>query len=379
MRIGRYVLSSYASASGAFITTYHVALAIVLPLYFWLAPPSWPLIAVSAGLLLLTELGITGAYHRFYSHRSYAMAKPVEAVLLFLGTLAFQGSVLQWSHDHRKHHAHVDTDDDPYSIHKGFWYAHMLWLYDPPQPIETRWVADLAENRLVMFQHRWYGWLSVGTNALVFLLVGWWLSDFVGAFVLAWWTRLLVSHHFTWFINSLAHYWGARTYSREHSAVDNYVIAFLTVGEGYHNYHHTFSSDYRNGVRWYHFDPAKWMIWSLEKLGLAKDVKRYDWLTIRKRLLAEDRRLLLETVRSRACSTKAELEQRVLHLSEAIREKINRLQVLGEEIRRLRESERERARIAECLAELRRLKDALRQDWRHWTQLSGLILEPAPA
>jgi len=379
VKIGSYVLSGYASASGAFITTYHLGLLIVLPLYFWFASPSWALILVSAGLLLLTELGITGAYHRYYSHRSYNLSRPVEALLLFLGTLALQGSVLQWSHDHRKHHAHVDTDEDPYSIRKGFWYAHMLWLYDPPKPIETRWVADLTQNPLVMFQHRYFAWLSVGSNVLVFLLVGWWLDDFVGAFVLAWWTRLLVSHHFTWFINSLAHYWGARTYSREHSAVDNYVIAFLTVGEGYHNYHHTFSSDYRNGVRWYHFDPAKWMIWTLEKLGLASDLKRYDRMTIKKRLLAEDRRLLLETVRSRASSTKAELEQKILHLSEAIRHKLNRVQVLGEEIRKLRRSKRERVRVRAALVELRRLKEGLRRDFRTWGQLCGAVLSPATA
>ena len=379
MKIGKYVLSSYASASGAFITTYHVVLLIALPFYLWLAPPSLALILVSIGLLLATELGITGAYHRFYSHRSFNLSRPVEAVLLFLGTLAFQGSVLQWSHDHRKHHAHVDTDDDPYSINKGFWYAHMLWLYDPPQPIETRWVADLTQNPLVMFQHRWFAWLSVGSNVLVFLLVGYWLDDYVGAFVLAWWTRLLVSHHFTWFINSLAHYWGSRTYSREHSAVDNYVIAFLTVGEGYHNYHHTFASDYRNGVRWYHFDPAKWMVWTLERLGLATDVKRYDWLTIRKRLLAEDRRVLLETVRSRATATRAELEQRILHLSEAIRQKLNRLQDLGEEIRKLRRAEPERARIRAAMLELRRLKHGLRHDWRSWGKLCGVVLAPAAA
>ena len=119
-------------------------------------------------------------------------------------------------------------------------------------------------------------------------------------FVLAWWTRLMVSHHLTWFINSLAHYWGEQTYSKEHSAVDNFVIAILTVGEGYHNFHHTFPADYRNGVRWYHFDPTKWTIWILSKVGLAADLRRFDSFRIKRRLLTEDRRLLIYSLRERA-------------------------------------------------------------------------------
>ncbi len=296
--------------------------------------------------------------------------------MLFLGTVALQGSVLQWSYEHRKHHAHVDTDEDPYSIKKGFWYAHVLWLFEKTRPIEEKWVGDLLQNRLLVFQHRYYGWLGIGSNVLVFLLIGWLFNDFLGAFVLAWWTRLLLSHHLTWFINSLAHCWGSRTFSREHSAVDNYVIAFLTVGEGYHNYHHTFASDYRNGVRWFHFDPAKWMIWTLDKLGLASDLKRYDRYTIKKRLLAEDRRLLLETVKQRANSKKAELEQKILQLSEAIREKLNRVQGLADEIRKLKRGGAARERIKARLAELRRVKQSLRRDWRSWGRLCGVVLEP---
>src|SRR5206468_2641426 len=137
-------------------------------------------------------------------------------------------------------------------------------------------VPDLMKNRLVMFQDRFIGTWMILSNAIAFLLVGWLLNDFLGAFVISLWTRLFTLHHFTWFINSLAHTWGDKPFSQEQSAVDNYIISLLTFGEGYHNYHHTFANDYRNGIRWYHFDPTKWLIWSLHKLGLAFDLKRMN-------------------------------------------------------------------------------------------------------
>ena len=376
MSLAKSKVWNYTSASGLFIVAYHVGLLIGLPIYFYFVTPSWGIVVASVALLFVTELGITGAYHRFYSHRSYDLSRPPEIVLLFLGTLALQGSVLQWSYEHRKHHALVDTDEDPYSIKKGFWYAHVLWLFKKSRPIDEKWVTDLLQNKVVVFQHRYFGFLGIGGNILVFLLLGWLLNDFLGAFVLVWWTRLLISHHFTWFINSLAHYWGSQTFSKEHSAVDNFVIAFLTVGEGYHNYHHTFASDYRNGVRWYHFDPAKWMIWTLDKLGLAANLKRYDRYTIRKRLLAEDRRVLLEAVKQVANSRKLELEQKIVQLSEAIREKLNRVHALANEVKKLRLGRVERARIRASLVELKGLKQSLRRDWRSWSRLHGAVLAP---
>jgi len=379
LKIGKFDLTNHTSISGAFITAYHVGLLIGLPLYFYHATPSWAMVGVSVVLLFLTELGITAAYHRYYSHRSYNLSRPVEFVLLALGTLGLQGSVIQWSHDHRKHHAYVDGDDDPYSITKGFWYAHMLWLYKTPKPIDNKWVSDLSQKRHLALQHKYFGFLGFGGNVLVFLLVGWMLNDFLGAFVLAWWTRLLVSHHLTWFINSLAHFWGSKTFSKEHSAVDNFVIAFLTMGEGYHNYHHTFASDYRNGVRWYHFDPPKWLVWTLNKFGLASDLKRYDAFTVKKRQLAEDRRMLLEAARRMASNKKAELERKTLQLSEAIREKLNRVQALAEEIRNLKRSRVGRDRVRASLTELKRLRQSLRRDWQSWGQLCGMALQPQAA
>jgi stearoyl-CoA desaturase (delta-9 desaturase) len=374
-RIG---IREYATSGGAFIAAYHVGLAIGLPLYFFFNTPGVGLVVASIVLLFLTEIGIGAAYHRFYSHRAFTLSKPAEAVLLFLSTLALQGSVLRWSFDHRLHHAHVDTDDDPYSIKKGFWYAHVMWLFDPARPIDERLVADLTRNRLVMLQHRYYRTCGIGFNILVWLALGWLFGDFLGAFFLVWWTRLLFSHHLTCFVNSLAHYWGSPTYSREHSAVDNFILAFLTVGEGYHNYHHTFASDYRNGVRWYHFDPVKWTVFSLSKLGLADNLRRYSSSTIRRRLLVEDRRFFLARLEQLGASAMPELERHVRELAARIQDKVERMGVVAGEIRQLKR-ERTRQALESARAELRALKHGLRHDWKSWKRLGALIPEPAAA
>jgi len=367
----------YRTASGIFIVAYHLALLVGLPFYFYYNTPGVGIVLSAVVLLFVTEIGIGGAYHRFYSHRGYSLSPPAEIGLLFLGTLALQGSVLRWSFEHRLHHSFVDTDDDPYSIKKGFWYAHVLWLFEKARPIDEKRVPDLLQNKLVMFQHRYYGLVSIGSNVLLFLGVGLLFGDLLGSFVLVWWTRLLVSHHLTWFVNSLAHCWGERTFSKEHSAVDNYILAFLTVGEGYHNYHHTFAADYRNGVRWYHFDPTKWMIWTLSKFGLASDLKRFNHYAIRKRLLSEDKRLLLTTLKRQAHDKKIELEEKIHQLADAMRAKLNRMHALAEQAKR-HKRQKERALVRAARAELKSLKQSLRKDWKAWASLCGTVLEPSP-
>lgn len=358
----------------SFLVGYHLVLAIGLPLYLWHRSPAPGLIACSVALLLLTEIGIGAAYHRYYSHRCYRLATPAESFLLFLATLATQGSALQWSYEHRLHHAHVDTDDDPYSIRKGFWYAHVLWLFEPSRPVERGVVSDLLENRLVRFQDRFIGPLMILANLGVVVALGLAFGDWWGALLIGWVARMALGHHLTWFVNSLAHCWGERTYSREHSAVDNYILAFLTVGEGYHNYHHTFASDYRNGVRWYHFDPVKWTVWSLSKIGLARDLKRYDRFKIRKRLLSEDRKLLLARLGEMAHAKKAELEQAIEAQSRAIQARLNRLSTLTERVRELRRRGSERTALLDARQEMRQLREKLERDFAAWYRLCATVL-----
>ena len=364
-----------------FLVTYQGLLLASLPFYFYFNTPALGIVITSIIMLYATGLSITGGYHRYYAHRTYRTGSVVEAILLFLGAMTAQGSALRWSFDHRIHHAYVDTDNDPYSIQKGFWYAHCMWILEKPRPIDPKVVSDLFKNKLVMFQHNHYKPLMIGSNALVVVLFGWLFNDFLGALVILCFLRMFVLHHFTWFINSLAHTWGEKPFCQEQSAVDNYFLSLLTFGEGYHNYHHTFANDYRNGIRWFHFDPTKWLIWTLHKLGLAEGLKRTDPITVQKRIVVESKVMLLEQIK-KACTEKREdLERVVMEMSDEIVTKIARFNQLKEHYLQTKREQISRDIIKGMRMELKVLKKSLRHDWRQWVQLSKDImrLEPMPA
>ncbi len=152
-----------------FITIYHVLLFIALPIYLMATSPGWPLIGFTLFLMAGSLLSITTGYHRLYAHRTYRTRKPVEWILVFFGTLATQGSVIRWSHDHRLHHSHLDSEKDPYGTDKGFWHSHLLWMFKDHVPLEERYYRDLKENKLLMFQHKYYGWLMAATNILMII------------------------------------------------------------------------------------------------------------------------------------------------------------------------------------------------------------------
>ena len=151
-----------------FLTIYQTLQMITLPVYFYFYTPSWALLGISFILLYLTGFSITAGYHRYYAHQSYKTNTFIESILLFFGSMTAQGSALRWAFDHRIHHAHVDTDNDPYNINRGFLYAHCLWIIDKPREIESKIVPDLLRNKLVVFQHKHIGKLIVLTNFLAF-------------------------------------------------------------------------------------------------------------------------------------------------------------------------------------------------------------------
>jgi stearoyl-CoA desaturase (delta-9 desaturase) len=358
---------------GIFLIAYQALILLAMPFYFYYAPPSLSMVLISVLLLYITGLSITGGYHRYFSHRSFKAHPAVEWCVLFFASMAGQGSALRWAYDHRLHHAYVDTDRDPYSIKKGFWYAHFLWILEKPQEIDPKVVPDLMKNPRVMHQHRFSGLWMVFTNVIAFFAVGWLLDDYVGAFFLAVWIRMLALHHFTWFINSLAHTWGDRPFSQEQSAVNNYIISFLTFGEGYHNYHHTFANDYRNGVRWYHFDPTKWLIWCLHRCGIAYNLKTVDWETISRRLVIERKVLLIDKIKELWTVNKEELENKVNRLSEDILAKISALTTLREQYRQFKRDYVNQDMLQEIRKEIKALKASMRADWRSWHRLYSSI------
>lgn len=360
-----------------FITSYHVVLFIALPLYLLSRTPGWPIVVWSVFLLVASLVSITAGYHRLYAHKTYDANPLVKWVLVFFGTLAVEGSVLNWVHDHRLHHRHVDGEGDPYGTHKGFWHSHMLWLFKKRRSFDDRYVADLKDDRFLAFQHRYYGWLMAAANVGVFLVVGWTTGDFMGAFVFAFLLRLAVGHHCTWFINSLAHIWGSKPYSTEHSAVNNFILALLTYGEGYHNYHHTFAGDYRNGVRWYQFDPPKYLIWTLSKLGLASNLKRTEPLMIKKKLVQADRKLLIEHLEQIRDDRARAFAHAVETTSEKIAATISSAKAIRDRYTSIDRKENQ-LEAKELKAKFRDLKHELTHDLKTWRRLTQLVIKLDP-
>ena len=230
---------------------------------------------------IVTGLGITVGYHRLFSHRSFKAHPILEWTMAIIGAAALENSALKWCSDHRRHHKHLDTDKDPYSITKGFFHAHMGWILENnPAPIEK--VQDLEEKPALRFQYKYYLPIFFIFGILLPILLGCLWGRPLGALFWGVLLRITLVHHFTYFINSLCHYIGAKPYDPKSTSGDMWYVALLTFGEGFHNYHHKFQWDYRNGIRWFHFDPGKWFIWSLSKIGLTKELKKAHYLQIMK-------------------------------------------------------------------------------------------------
>lgn len=227
--------------------------------------------------LVLNGIGIGSGYHRLWSHRTYDAHPALKWLLSVMGGMSLQNSIIVWSARHRVHHRDVDNNDkDPYSIGRGFWFAHIGWMLRNYKSGEVDYsvVRDLQRDPVAAWQHRWYWTLVWTTNAAVPVFLGWLTGDIIGMFLLAGVARLVVNHHVTFFINSLAHMWGKQPYSDENTARDQHFLALITYGEGYHNYHHKFQTDYRCGIRWWHLDINKWFISTCALLGLVSNRKR---------------------------------------------------------------------------------------------------------
>jgi stearoyl-CoA desaturase (delta-9 desaturase) len=229
-----------------------------------------PILMVS--MYAAVGISICAGYHRFFSHKSYEAAWPVQLFYAFFGAMAAQNSILWWSSAHRVHHKYADKDWDPYNIQRGFWWAHILWIfYRNDQRDETFANApDLLANKIVMWQHRWHKVILIAGGFGVPTLIGAAFGDPIGGLLWGGFARVVVIHHTTFFVNSLAHSLGKPVFNAEASARDNWLVALVTLGEGYHSFHHRFPADFRNGIHWYQWDPAKWWIGTMRALGMAK-------------------------------------------------------------------------------------------------------------
>ena len=248
---------------------------IGVPLYGFFYGYSWIDWTMFGILYVMTGLGITVGYHRLMAHRSFDCPNWVKTGFLIAGGWALENSAFKWAADHIRHHAHTDQEHDPYNAQRGFWYSHCGWLFFTDGHANEKYASRLRQDPVVMWQHRYYLPIVLSglglTFAVGFLYNGW--MGGLGCFLLAGVGRTFAVLNSTFCINSICHLWGSQPHGQADSSRDSWLVSLVTFGEGYHNYHHTYQSDYRNGPRWYNFDPSKWLIFMLWKMDLASSIR----------------------------------------------------------------------------------------------------------
>jgi stearoyl-CoA desaturase (Delta-9 desaturase) len=259
----------------------------LLPVTVYFNGLDWRMVVLFVVACLCTSISITGGYHRLFAHKSYQAHVLLKLFYLICGAAALQGSALKWCSDHRRHHRNVDTDKDPYSIKKGFFFAHIGWVFlKEEEEYKNSYANDLASDPLVKWQDKYCVAIAIIVGFVVPTLVGWAFDRPLSGLLWGGFARVVVTHHCTFFINSLCHMWGSQPFNLTVSARDNFVLAFFTYGEGYHNFHHKFEGDYRNGFRWYHWDPTKWTIKTLSYLKMTWNLRKISETEILRAKLA---------------------------------------------------------------------------------------------
>jgi len=303
--------------------------AIGTPWYIATHGLGLPEVLTFLGLWLAVGISVTAGYHRLFTHKTYQASWPVRLFYLVFGAAALENSIINWAADHRVHHDEVDHDRDPYNIQKGFWWAHMGWIFFVnPEEIPRTVVRDLTEDPLVLWQERWYKWIGIGAAFGIPIAVGLLTHRVLGCLLIGGFLRVVVSHHGTFFINSLCHMIGRQPYSREHSARDSSIMAVLAFGEGYHNYHHSFPFDYRNGIKQWHFDPAKWFIYGLSRVGLTRELRRAPEAAILKARVEVEFETAKERVQQVVPHSRETYEQRLHETYEKLQTAIHDLLAL---------------------------------------------------
>ena len=338
-------------------------LSVVLYLVFF--PLLWEIVALFVFFSFASSVSITAGYHRLLAHRAFKAKGWLKNIFLFFGAGAFQGPALKWVADHRAHHRYVDSDRDPYNIKRGFVFAHIAWLFYQ-MPFAEEMVSDLRKDRWIMWQYRYFVPLAIFSGFLLPMIVacligsqGFWLNLY-GGFVFGAVARIVFVHHCTFFINSLCHMWGKRPYNDNNSARDNFVLALLTNGEGYHNFHHKFQFDYRNGVRWYQWDPTKWLISVLSVIRQTYDLQR----VARSQIMVAKMHSMRSRLKSESPAIAAKLD--------VFRDKVEvaqlRLRQLNKEYQQLKTSiqRQSKARLAQLRAELKVAKIEFDKTYKQW-------------
>ena len=267
----------FSWASVTWLVVLHAG-ALAAPFFF-----SWQGLALAVFLHWLTGgVGICLGYHRMLTHTGFKSSRPVRGVISWLGTMAGQGSPIEWVADHRKHHAHSDQEGDPHSPHEGAWWSHMLWLTagktrEHYQAHVERWAPDLLKEPFLRFLTKTFLLWHVLAGGALFL-TGWLTGGVYMGFSLMTWglfARLVFVLHSTWFVNSASHMWGYRNYETTDDSRNNWWVALITYGEGWHNNHHAWPRMAKHGHKWWEFDATFALVRVLQRLGLVWDVVDY--------------------------------------------------------------------------------------------------------
>ncbi len=256
---------------------YYMMHVAALGVFF--VPFSWSCVALCVGMYYLRMFGITAGYHRYFAHRGYKTGRIFQFVLAWLGTMACQKGVLWWSGHHRHHHKFSDQPEDIHSPKKGFWWSHQSWFLAPKY--ETTPASQLREFGAypeLLFLNRFWVTGPVFLGVGMFLIGGWsWLFwGFVLSTVVLW--------HGTFTINSLAHVWGSTRYETGDTSRNNFLLALITMGEGWHNNHHYYQSTANNGFFWWEIDCSYYILKALSWIGVVRDLRTPpDWVLEGKR------------------------------------------------------------------------------------------------
>jgi stearoyl-CoA desaturase (Delta-9 desaturase) len=234
----------------------------------WQRAVNWSDIALLLTFNVLAGLGVTVGYHRMLTHRSFRPHPVVKFIFLVLGSMAVEGPALEWAATHIKHHAHSDREGDPHSPVEGFWHAHMGWMFNRSFADPNVYCRNLVKDPIVVFVSRTFILWVILSLAIPFAIGGW-TGLLWGGLV-----RIFFTHHITWSVNSVCHTFGKREFETRDQSRNEWIVGLLGLGEGWHNNHHAFPRSAFHGLHWWQFDLSGYVIWTLERIGLVRDVYR---------------------------------------------------------------------------------------------------------
>ncbi len=274
----------------------------------WTGVP-WEAVALAAALYAVRMFGVTAGYHRYFSHRTYKMGRVMQFLMAFLAQTSMQRGVLWWAAHHRHHHKHSDEPEDVHSVRQdGFFWSHVGWVISPQwRDTDISSVRDLARYPELRLLQRFHHVPALIVAFLCFAFFGW--AGLVVGFL---WSTVAVWHS-TFTINSLAHVYGSRRYETEDDSKNNFLLALLTFGEGWHNNHHHYQASTRQGFYWWEIDITYYILWTMSKVGLVSDLREPP------RHVVEDRPHPAVALRKAAKQARSDFDERMKELKERAR------------------------------------------------------------